>query len=219
VLLLDRQRREQYEAFEDSVQVHASAQVFLPSDDDLEGCNSQPQLLFRAVASHELEDFCNIYAGSTAPFQIPKQRRSSFPPQRQGRCHELMSLTPSPSFESTPAGAGSQALQLPDELLQLCMDDDSSEEELSLGPAFQRVILRPKAECHSDLDLPSLESFATMSPVEQQALPPILTIAQHIPLLPNTPEIGRPLKDTTLSIKAMALQDDEHEHEHGHEMR
>jgi hypothetical protein len=98
-------------------------------------------------------------------------------------------------------------LQLPDESLQLWLDDDSIEEERPLGLAFRRVVLRPKAECHSDMDLPSLESSATTSPAEQQAKPPIPTIAQHVPLLPDTPEMGRPLKDITLSIKTLTLQD------------
>jgi hypothetical protein len=91
--------------------------------------------------------------------------------------------------------------------MQLWLDDDSIEEERPLGLAFRRVVLRPKAECHSDMDLPSLESSATTSPAEQQAKRPIPTIAQHVPLLPDTPEMGRPLKDITLSIKTLTLQD------------
>jgi hypothetical protein len=110
-----------------------------------------------------------------------------------------MSLAPSRSCRTTPT-----------ETESLCMDGDSSEEGRPLGSAFRRVVLRPKAECHSDLDLPLLELSATTSPPEQQAVPPIPTIAQHNPDPTNAPTMGRgrPIKDITLCIKTMTLQED-----------
>jgi hypothetical protein len=90
------------------------------------------------------------------------------------------------------------------------MDDDSSEEDEGLGSAFRRVMLRPKKDLNpSDADLPSLESSASTSPAEQPpSRPSIPAMARGAPLLPNTPDVDKPLRNINLNFKGMILQDE-----------
>jgi hypothetical protein len=110
-------------------------------------------------------------------------------------------------------------------------DDDSSEQDKERDrkdSAFRPVTLRPKKDWNlgsnsgvgdADADLlPSLESSASTSPAEQQPPPPfflrrptpamVARGERGAPLLPNTPEAGKPLKHIHLNFKVMKLEDE-----------
>jgi hypothetical protein len=97
-------------------------------------------------------------------------------------------------------------------------DDDSSEQDEGRrgGSAFRRpVMLRPKKDLNqsaSDADLPSLQSSVSTSPAEhppsQPPIPATMMAQRGVPLLPNTPEVSKPLlKSINLNFKGMTLQD------------